>query len=96
VFIETGLLGLLTFCWFAKTVLFEHCRSSGPFREYVFIILATACFIDIFVSYKPMLLLWLWHGMHQFSTQGFKRGSLALAPGKPRPGQEQLSKIQEI
>jgi hypothetical protein len=28
--------------------------------------LGTACFIDIFVSYKPMLFLWFWHGMNQF------------------------------
>ncbi|MHB1701289.1 MAG: hypothetical protein ACYCSN_14355 [Acidobacteriaceae bacterium] len=69
VFIETGLFGLAAFFAFAIALLRERKNSSWPFREYVFIMLATACFIDIFVSYKPMLLLWLWHGMHQFKTK---------------------------
>lgn len=66
VFIETGLLGLFMFAWFAWALLFDSTDASWPFRQYVFILLVTACFIDIFTSYKPMLLLWLWHGMQQF------------------------------
>lgn len=63
--IETGLLGLFMFGWFVRALLVDQTRSSWPFRQYVFIMLFTACFIDIFVSYKPMLLLWMWHGMLQ-------------------------------
>lgn len=65
VFIETGLLGMAAFIAFAVTLLRDRRASSWPFREYVFIVLASCCFIDIGVSYKPMLLLWLWHGVNQ-------------------------------
>jgi len=68
VFIETGVLGLAMFCWFALALLYGEGPASKPFREYVYILLITACFIDIFVSYKPMLLLWLWHGVRQFES----------------------------
>jgi hypothetical protein len=66
VFAETGFLGLLMFGWFAKAVLAWSERYSSAFHEYAFILLVTGCFIDIFTSYKPMLLLWLWHGALQF------------------------------
>jgi hypothetical protein len=69
VFIETGLLGVFMFGWFAWTLLFRDRSVFWPFREYFLIMLATGCFIDIFVSYKPMLLLWLWYGMHQYRYQ---------------------------
>jgi hypothetical protein len=69
VFTETGVLGLLVFCWFAKALLFRGDGSLWAFREYAFMLLATGCFVDIFVSYKPMLLLWLWHGMNQFNLK---------------------------
>jgi hypothetical protein len=70
VFVETGVIGLALFMWFAKSLLADSAGSSWAFREYVFIMLGTACFIDIFVSYKPMLLLWFWHGMNQFKSKG--------------------------
>jgi hypothetical protein len=69
VFVETGVIGLALFIWFAKSLLADSAGSSWAFREYVFIMLGTACFIDIFVSYKPMLLLWLWHGVHQYKSK---------------------------
>jgi hypothetical protein len=65
VFVESGIIGLALFLIFVFSLLFERRRSTWAFREYVFILLGTACFIDIFVSYKPMILLWLWHGMNQ-------------------------------
>lgn len=68
VFIETGVLGLVAFLAFAVALLRERKTSSWAFREYVFILLASCCFIDIGVSYKPMLLFWLWHGMNQFRS----------------------------
>ena len=63
---ETGLTGLVVF-FIAVWGLWRAGRGDNwPFREYVVILLFTACFIDIFASYKPMLLLWLWHGSNQY------------------------------
>jgi hypothetical protein len=66
VFIETGIVGLILFFRFAKALLGDQNSGLWSFREYVFILLITACFIDIFTSYKAMILLWLWHGMNQY------------------------------
>jgi hypothetical protein len=67
VFVETGLLGVVFFALFLKELLSGTPQEQWPFREYVVILLVTSCFIDIFDSYKPMLLLWLWHGKNQQS-----------------------------
>lgn len=63
VFIETGLIGLGVFCWFLSRLIRDQTAANWPFHQYVLILIVTGCFIDIFVSYKPMILLWLWHGM---------------------------------
>jgi hypothetical protein len=63
VFIETGLIGLGVFCWFLSRLIRGQTAANWPFHQYVFVLIVTGCFIDIFVSYKPMILLWLWHGM---------------------------------
>ncbi|SFS10991.1 hypothetical protein SAMN05421771_1886 [Granulicella pectinivorans] len=68
-FIETGLIGLFAFGCFAWSLLVSRSKSSWAFRQYVFILLTTSCFIDIFVSYKPMLLFWMWHGMLQYKKR---------------------------
>ena len=65
-FIETGIVGLLLFLRFAKALVSIRTDALLYFREYVLILLITACFIDIFTSYKAMILLWLWHGMNQY------------------------------
>ena len=100
-FIETGMLGLLLFGWFAWTILFRDGSASLPFREYFFIMLATGCFIDIFVSYKSMLLLWLWHGMCRYRYEVRLR-RLRLAGDDVNPAwrhpawrQRDLPQIQE-
>jgi len=64
-FAETGLLGLGSFLAFAYSLWLGKTGSTWPFREYAFMVFASCCFVDIGVSYKPMLLLWLWHGMQQ-------------------------------
>ena len=69
VFIETGFLGLLTFCASIGFMLFDKRRSTWAFREFVLIMLLTGIFIDIFSSYHPMILLWLWHGMNEFEAR---------------------------
>jgi hypothetical protein len=85
VFVETGVLGLLVFCWFAKSVLAWGKTYSWTFREYVLILLVTGCFIDIFVSYKPMLLFWLWLGMQQFNSKRKLHGSTAQCVTRLKP-----------
>jgi hypothetical protein len=65
-FIETGIVGLSLFLRFAKALVSVRTDALLYFREYVLILLITACFIDIFTSYKAMILLWLWHGMNQY------------------------------
>jgi hypothetical protein len=92
VFTETGLLGLAAFAAFAVALIRERQTSSWPFREYVFIMLATGCFIDIFVSYKPMLLLWLWHGMNQ--VQVAKR-SRQVEPSRRKAANESQPNANE-
>ena len=75
VFVETGLLGIVVFLVFAVLLMRERKGSSWPFREYVFMLLVTGSFIDIFVSYKPMLLLWLWYGILQYHAAQANRSA---------------------
>jgi hypothetical protein len=65
VFIETGVAGLIAFLLFLRALLRPHDKINDAFREFVFIVLVTGCFIDIFASYKTMLLLWTWHGVNE-------------------------------
>jgi hypothetical protein len=86
VFVETGVLGLLAFCLFAKSVLDWGKKYSWTLREYVLILLITGCFIDIFVSYKPMLLFWLWLGMQQFRSKSTLQASMAQCVTRRKSG----------
>jgi len=76
IFIETGLIGLAFFGWFLARLIHSQGAANWAFRHYVFILIVTGCFIDIFVSYKPMILFWLWHGMQ--TTRG-----ILLSKGDP-------------
>jgi hypothetical protein len=69
VFIETGLTGFVAFLLFARALLLQRNGAHGAFREFIIILLVTACAIDIFTSYKAMLLLWTWHGMNEFTAR---------------------------
>lgn len=64
--VETGILGLVTFLAFLISLLAGRQGSNWYFREYVVIMVISAIFIDIFLSYKSMMLLWLWHGINQY------------------------------
>ena len=66
VFSETGLAGMVAFILFLRALRKRQAEQSGAFREFVTILIVTACFIDIFASYKTMLLLWLWNGMNEW------------------------------
>jgi hypothetical protein len=69
IFIETGVIGLLVFLIFLRSLMQGKNDRSGAFREFVLILVITACFIDIFTSYKTMLLFWLWHGMNEYEAR---------------------------
>jgi hypothetical protein len=69
VFAETGILGFICFIRFVWALGFEKKNSSWPFREFIFIMALIAIYIDIFSSYHPMVLLWLWHGMNQYKAR---------------------------
>ena len=66
---ETGILGLASFLVFLISAITTRKDSNWYFREYVAIMAFSALFIDIFLSYKSMMLLWLWHGMNQYRQQ---------------------------
>jgi hypothetical protein len=65
-YVETGALGMLAFLAFLIAMLFTRRGSNWYFRDYVLIMIISAIFIDVFLSYKCMMLLWLWHGMNQY------------------------------
>jgi hypothetical protein len=67
VFIETGIIGLMSFFVFLRAMAKQQGEASGAFWEFVIILIVTSCFIDIFTSYKTMILLWLWHGMNEYA-----------------------------
>jgi hypothetical protein len=69
VFVETGVIGLGLFLWFLWSLFSSNQGSPWQFREFVLILMVTAISIDIFVSYKTMLLLWLWHGMNEYQVE---------------------------
>lgn len=56
VFVEGGLVGIVAFGLFLATMLRHY---TGPLRQYLIALMITGLFIDIFVSLKPMLLLWV-------------------------------------
>ena len=65
---ETGLIGLSIFLLW----LFKSFRSKilPPWlKGYLVVMAATAIFIDIFVSFKPMILIWLFFGLAAASMQ---------------------------
>ena len=69
VFIETGILGAAVFLWFLRRLW--HAQPAGAaFREFVLIVMVSALVIDVFASYKTMLLLWVWHGANMAATDG--------------------------
>jgi hypothetical protein len=69
VFIESGLIGLVAFFAFLRSLTNSPNDQSGAFREFVIVLIVTASFIDIFASYKTMLFLWLWNGMNEFQAR---------------------------
>ncbi len=65
VFTETGFAGGLVFLASMLSFWQRRSRRQWAFREFIIIMLVSGCFIDIFTAYKPMILLWLWHGLNE-------------------------------
>lgn len=78
-FVETGISGLIVFLAFVISLLMIRKGSNWYFREYVVIMVISALFIDIFLSYKSMMLLWLWHGMNQYLVPAEEKIAVAEA-----------------
>jgi hypothetical protein len=63
VFAETGLIGLIIYLKVIYDIhSFSRATNSLLLRRYILVLLITGLFIDIFVSFKPMMLLWLFYG----------------------------------
>lgn len=77
--VETGFVGSITFGAFLISLLGARRGTNWYFREYVVIMVVSALFIDVFLSYKSMMLLLLWHGMNQY------RDPATAEACKPRP-----------
>jgi hypothetical protein len=60
--IETGIVGLLLYLWFIARCLKYESRHFLTFKYFIVTMLFTAFGIDIFFSYKPMILFWLYLG----------------------------------
>lgn len=58
-FVETGVVGVILFFMFFVTAFRWSFRGSNWIGHYLFALLVTSFFIDIFMSYRPMMLLWL-------------------------------------
>jgi hypothetical protein len=81
-YVETGIAGMLTFLAFLAAMFATHRGSNWYFRDYFLIMAISSIFIDVFLSYKSMMLLWLWHGMNQHLRRE-PSGSVRLLSGKP-------------
>ncbi|MGK0385875.1 MAG: hypothetical protein ACI849_000480 [Patiriisocius sp.] len=72
VLVETGIVGLGLYIWFIVRCLKYAAKYSLLFKYYIITMLVTAITIDIFFSYKPMMLFWLYlgwlHGGGKFNS----------------------------
>lgn len=63
VFAETGIVGLLLYLKLIFDLFsFAKTTDSNLLTRYLVTLVLTAIFIDIFVAFKPMMLLWLGYG----------------------------------
>lgn len=58
---EFGIIGFVAFMWFAIRGVFDRTINYSC-KNYLLCLIATAVFIDIFVTDKPMSLLWFYVG----------------------------------
>lgn len=60
-FIETGIIGLFLFLYIIY-IIFKSTKNDFVMRSYLITIIITAIFIDIYTTYKAMVLLWFYYG----------------------------------
>ncbi len=60
-FIETGIIGLFLFLYIIY-IIFKSTKNDFVMRSYLTTIIITAIFIDIYTTYKAMVLLWFYYG----------------------------------
>ena len=78
-FVETGVVGLLLYTWLLR-VLWRTAAGAGNwtilFRSYLLSLIVSAAFIDVFYTYKAMLLMWVIYGILLFRKSEVKRWSV--------------------
>lgn len=62
-FVEVGILGVLTFLFFILKYYFSH-RNNLILIQYLFVMLVTSLFIDIFMSSRAMFIFWFFAGLY--------------------------------
>ena len=66
-FIESGIVGLIGLLLLFRAIA----RLDAQYiRQYVFALMITSLFIDVMVSFKPMVLLWAFCGLERSSSAG--------------------------
>lgn len=61
-FVETGIIGLFAYIIFLVSCL-KHIKQK-LLKDYIIILVITALFIDIFVTFKAMFFLWFFYGFY--------------------------------
>ncbi|MFE8117182.1 hypothetical protein [Brenneria goodwinii] len=72
IFIETGIIGIFTYIIFLFS-FFKHVKDK-LLINYIIILVVTALFIDIFVTFKAMFLFWTFYGYHLYMKKLSKNG----------------------
>ena len=67
IFVETGLVGLITYLLFLLSCL-KNIKQK-LLTNYVWILMVTALFIDIFVTFKAMFFFWFFYGYYIYNHQ---------------------------
>ncbi|MDD5716253.1 MAG: hypothetical protein PHW64_00490 [Sulfuricurvum sp.] len=60
-FVETGIIGLSLFLYIMY-LIYKQTSDDFIMKSYIITIVITALFIDIFTTYKAMVLLWFYYG----------------------------------
>lgn len=60
-FIEIGTIGMLLFLYIIY-LIYKHTKNDFVMRSYILTLIITALFIDIYTTYKAMVLLWFYYG----------------------------------
>lgn len=70
IFVETGIFGLLTYFLFLISCLRNI--KQKLLTNYIWILIITALFIDIFVTFKAMFFFWFFYGYYIYNCQEIK------------------------